>query len=53
MDKPVEVCEGLFAESYFDTGALVRMLTAGILNPAGYDYGGISVAIAVAGRPSV
>jgi hypothetical protein len=45
MDKPVEIRDGLYAETYFDTGALLRMLTTGILNPVGYDYSGISVAV--------
>ncbi len=45
MDVAVEVCEGLYAEADFDTGSLIRMLTTGILDPAGYDYSGISVAV--------
>jgi hypothetical protein len=45
MDFPIKVCDGLYAEADFDTGALIRMLTTGILAPARYDYSGIAVAL--------
>jgi hypothetical protein len=37
MDFPIKVCDGLYAGGDFDTGALIRMLTTGILVSAGYD----------------
>jgi hypothetical protein len=44
MDVPIEICEGIYAEADFDTGALIRMLTY-ILRLSGYDYSGISIAV--------
>jgi hypothetical protein len=46
MNVPVMVCDGLYAEADFDTGALMRVLTKLILGPAGYDFSRISVALA-------
>jgi len=45
MNKPVQAAEGIFAESFFDTEWLIRILTTEILDAAGYDYSGISIAI--------
>jgi hypothetical protein len=45
MNVPVMICDGLYAEADFDTGALIYALTKLILGPAGYDFSGISVAL--------
>jgi len=43
MSVPVKIAEELFAEAYFDTEWLIRVLTNDILDVVGYDYSGISV----------
>jgi hypothetical protein len=45
MDVPIKVAEGLYAEGYFDTEWLVKVLTKHILLPACYDYSGIRIAV--------
>ena len=45
MDTPIEIAEGLYAEVYFDTDWLLRILTREILDAVHYDYSGISVAV--------
>lgn len=38
MDAPLEICEGLYMEGKFDTGALLHALTDKILPYTSYDY---------------
>lgn len=38
MNVPIEICEGLYMEGKFDTGALLHVLTDRILPNTGYDY---------------
>jgi hypothetical protein len=45
MNVPVVISEGLYAEASFDTGTLLHALTKLILEPAGYDFSRISVAL--------
>jgi len=45
MNKPVEVAEGIYAEGFFDTEWLIRILTTQLLDAVGYDYSGISVSV--------
>jgi len=49
MNVPIKISDGLFAESYFDTEWLVRVLTTELLDAVRYDYSRISVAV-VTGR---
>lgn len=44
MNKPVMIAGELYAESYFDTEWLMRMLVQ-ILDAARYDYSGIAIAV--------
>ena len=50
MNKPIEIADGLFAEGYFDTEWLVRVLTTEFLDVVGYDYSNISVSVIPAKR---
>lgn len=43
MDVPLQIDEGLFMESKFDTETLLNVLTKRILDVVGYDYRGITV----------
>lgn len=43
MHSPVEISEGLYWETRYDTETLVRLLTKRILDDVGYDYQGIAV----------
>ena len=43
MDAPLEIGQDLFMEGKFDTGSLLYVLTKRVLEPAGYDYGRISI----------
>ena len=45
MNRPVEVTDGVFAEGFFDTEWLVRILTTELLDNVRYDYSGISVSV--------
>jgi hypothetical protein len=45
MNKPVQMADGLFAEAFFDTEWLIRILTNELLDIVQYDYSGISVSI--------
>jgi len=45
MNCPVEIANGVFVESFFDTEWLVRILTTEILDAVCYDYSGISVSV--------
>ena len=45
MDAPIEIAEGIYAESYLDTEWLIRLLTTEILHHAHYDYSDISVSV--------
>ena len=45
MSRPVEITNGVFVESFFDTEWLVRILTTEILDAVRYDYSGISVSV--------
>ena len=45
MNRPVEVTDGVFAEGFFDTEWLVRILTTQLLDNVRYDYSGISVSV--------
>lgn len=43
MNVPLEIVPGLYMEGKFDTEALLYVLTKRILDPVGYDYGGIRI----------
>ena len=43
MNRPAEVTEGVYAEGFFDTEWLIRILTTQLLDNVGYDYSDISV----------
>lgn len=45
MGSPVMLAENLYAEAYFDTDMLLKVMTEKILNAAGYDYSNISIAV--------
>ena len=45
MDSPIEISDGLFMESKFDTETLLNVLIDKVLTPAGYDVTGISIRI--------
>ena len=45
MRSPLKIAEGLFIESHYDTGSLLYILTNRILDPIGYDYTNIEIAI--------
>ena len=45
MDSPIEISDGLFMESKFDTETLLKVLIDRVLTPAGYDVTGISIRI--------
>jgi len=53
MNAPIKLADDLFAEAYFDTEWLVRILTIEILGAAGYDYSGISVLVKNGKRAAV
>ena len=42
---PIEISDGLFMESKFDTETLLNVLIDKVLTPAGYDVTGISIRI--------
>ena len=48
MNRPVEVTDGVFAEGFFDTEWLIRILTTELLDTVRYDYSGISVSVTAA-----
>jgi hypothetical protein len=48
MNRPVEVEDGVFAEGFFDTEWLIRILTTELLDTVRYDYSGISVSVTAA-----
>lgn len=43
MDAPLKIGEGLYLESKFDAGALMKNLTEKILRRVGYDVGGVVI----------
>ena len=45
MRSPIEIDSNLFMESHYDTETLIRILTTRILDPVGYDYSEIHIAI--------
>ena len=45
MRSPLKIDENLFVESHYDTESLLRILIIHLLEPAGYDYSNIKVAI--------
>lgn len=45
MNVPIALADGLYAEAYFDTEWLLRILTKQILDVIRYDYSGISVTV--------
>lgn len=45
MRSPVEIAEGLVAETHYDTETLLKIMTTRLLKPAGYDYGGVTIMI--------
>lgn len=45
MRRPLEIDKNLFVESHYDTESLLRILTTRILEPVGYDYSNIKIAI--------
>lgn len=50
MNVPVMLSGGLYAEAYFDTEWLIRILTRQILDAIHYDYSRISVAVIIRRR---
>ena len=50
MDAPLEITPDLFMESKFDTESLLYALTKLVLDPVGYDYGGIRIQLHQAER---
>jgi hypothetical protein len=49
MYTPVKVSDGLYAEAHYDSDTLFSILKRLILDPAGFDYSGISISV-VPGR---
>jgi hypothetical protein len=45
MSRAVEISEGLYAESFFDSESQMRVLTELLLTPAGFDYSGIRISV--------
>jgi hypothetical protein len=45
MRAPLEIAHKLYAETHYDTGTLLHILTRRILDPIGYDYSDIYVAV--------
>jgi len=45
MRSPFEISKYLFIESHYDTESLLRILTSRILDPVGYDYTAIKIAV--------
>jgi len=45
MRTPLKITEKLFVESHYDTESLLRILTTRLLDPVGYDYSNIRIAI--------
>jgi hypothetical protein len=45
MYTPVKVTEGLYAEAHYDSDTLFSILKRLILDPAGFDYSGISITV--------
>ena len=45
MRSPIEVCEGLFMETHYDTETLLNVLTNRILDAIQYDYSSIQIMI--------
>ena len=45
MNRPAEVTEGVYAEGFFDTEWLIRILTTQLLDNVRYDYSDISVSV--------
>lgn len=43
MDVPLQIDEGLYFESKFDTEALITMMEKKVLRPVGYDFSGIII----------
>ena len=50
MDAPIQVAEGVYFESKFDTETLLRIITDLIFKPTRYDYRGIKIRIRLAPR---
>ena len=45
MNVPIKIAEKLYAEGYFDTEQLLKVLTIDILDSVRYDYSDISISI--------
>jgi hypothetical protein len=45
MRAPLEIAHKLYAETHYDTGNLLHILTRRLLDPVGYDYSNIYVAV--------
>ena len=45
MDCPIEIADGIFVESFFDTEWLIKTLTVELLDVVRYDYSDISVSV--------
>lgn len=43
MDRPVQIDDGIYLETYFETDVLFRLLREKIFDFIGYDYSGIRV----------
>ncbi len=45
MRSPLEIAEGLYVETHYDTESLLRILITRILDAIHYDYNGITIAV--------
>lgn len=45
MDRPIEFCDNMFFESKFDAETMLRVITARIFKPIGYDYHRINLKV--------
>lgn len=45
MRSPVKLCNYLYVESHYDTETLLHVVLKKILDPAGYDYSRVTVAL--------
>ncbi|MCD8109539.1 MAG: hypothetical protein LUE14_05505, partial [Clostridiales bacterium] len=43
MDRPLQIDDGIYLETYFETDVLFRLLREKIFNFIGYDYSGIKI----------
>jgi len=43
MTRPLEICEGMYAEVHYGSETLMHILTIRVLKPLGYDYSNIKI----------